>query len=152
VELADALSREEAESAGAYQILAVALGALTRHGASRALRQAFELSLLRWAGYQLEFRRCQICNRAPADQTTSFVFIPSHGGIVCQLCRGGVSDTFIGLSAPSVAALAHLGTIALEAAPPAQCAGRDAEAALARFMATVLDRKLRSLEFLNQFI
>jgi DNA repair protein RecO (recombination protein O) len=152
VELADALSREEAESAGAYQILAAALGALTRHGASRALRQAFELSLLRWAGYQLEFRRCQICNRAPADQTTSFVFIPSHGGIVCQLCRGGVSDTFIGLSAPSVAALAHLGTIALEAAPPAQCAGRDAEAALARFMATVLDRKLRSLEFLNQFI
>jgi len=152
VELADALSREEAGSAGAYRVLAASLGALARHGASRALRQAFELSLLRWAGYQLEFRRCQICQRAPSDQTTSFVFIPAHGGIVCQHCRIGVSDAFVGLGAPSVAALAHLGSIAMEAAPAAQCAGRDAEAALARFMATVLDRKLRSLEFLNQII
>ncbi len=152
VELADALSREEAESSGAYQILAAALGAVARHGASRALRQAFELRLLGWAGYQLEFRRCQICNRAPSEAATTFVFIPSHGGIVCQVCRNGVSDAFIGLGAPSVAALAHLGSIALEAAPPEQCAGRDAEAALARFLATVLDRKLRSLEFLNRFI
>lgn len=152
VELADALSREEADSAGAYQVLGAALGALTRHGAGRALRQAFELSLLRWAGYQLEFRRCQICDRTPTEQTTSFVFIPSHGGIVCQACRNGVSDAFIGLGATSVAALAQLGTISLEAAPAAQYAGRDAEAALARFMATVLDRKLRSLEFLNQVI
>ncbi len=152
VELADALSREEAESAGAYQTLAAALGALARHGANRALRQAFELNLLRWAGYQLEFRRCQICGRMPAEHTTSFVFIPSHGGIVCQHCRGGVSDAFIGLTAPSVAALANLGAIAMEAAPAAECAGRDAEAALTRFMTTVLDRKLRSLEFLNRIV
>jgi DNA repair protein RecO (recombination protein O) len=152
VELADALSREEAESAGAYQMLAAALGTLGRHGASRALRQAFELNLLRWAGYQLEFRHCQICGRMPAEHTTSFVFIPSHGGIVCQYCRGGVSDAFIGLTAPSVAALANLGSIPIEAAPAAECAARDAEAALARFMATVLDRKLRSLEFLNRMI
>lgn len=152
VELADALSREEADSAQAYRILAAALGAVARHSASRALRQAFELNLLRWAGYQLEFRHCQVCGRPPAEDATSFVFIPAHGGIVCQRCRGGASDTFVGLGAPSVAALAQLGSLPLEEASGAECAGRDAEAALARFMATVLDRKLRSLEFLHRFL
>ncbi len=152
VELADALSREEAESGGAYRILAASLGAAARNGASRALRQAFELNLLRWAGYQLEFQRCQICARPPAENSTSFVFIPSHGGIVCQHCRAGATDTFLGLSAPSVTALAQLNSMPLEAAAGAQCAGRDAEAALARFMATILDRKLRSVDFLHRFM
>jgi DNA repair protein RecO (recombination protein O) len=151
VELADALSREEAESAQAYRILAASLGAVARHGAGRALRQAFELNLLRWAGYQLEFRRCQVCGRSP-ENATSFVFIPSHGGIVCQHCRAGASDTFIGLTASSVAALAHLGSVPLEEAVSAPSAGRDAEAALARFMATILDRRLRSVEFLHRFL
>jgi DNA repair protein RecO (recombination protein O) len=151
VELADALSREEAESAGAYRLLAASLAAAARHGASRALRQAFELALLRWAGYQLEFQRCQICARPPADNATSFVFIPSHGGIVCQHCRAGEADTYVGLSAASVAALAQLNSISIETAPDAQCAGRDAEAALTRFMATILERKLRSLDFLHRF-
>src|SRR5579875_2587485 len=152
VELADALSREEAESAGAYRILAASLGAVARHGASRALRQAFELNLLRWAGYQLEFQRCQICARAPAENATSFVFIPSHGGNVCQHCRAGQTETFVGLSAPSVAALAQLNSMPVEVASGAQGAGRDAEAALARFMATILDRKLRSVDFLHRFM
>jgi DNA repair protein RecO (recombination protein O) len=152
VELADALSREEAESAGAYRILSAALGTAARHGASRALRQAFELNLLKWAGYQLEFQRCQVCARPPAGDATSFVFIPSYGGIVCQQCRGGATDSFVGLSAASVSALAQLGSIALEAAPAAQSAGRDAEGALSRFMATIVDRKLRSLEFLHRFL
>src|SRR5579885_883586 len=84
VELADALSREEADSAGAYRILAASLGAVARHGAGRAIRQAFELNLLRWAGYQLEFRQCQVCGRTPSENATAFVFVPSYGGIVCQ--------------------------------------------------------------------
>ncbi len=152
VELADALSREEADSAGAYRILASALGVAARQGASRALRQAFDLNLLRWAGYQLEFQRCQLCARPPAENATSFVFIPSYGGIVCQQCRGGAADTFIGLSGASVAALGRMSSIPLEAAASAQSAGRDAEAALSRFMASILDRKLRSLEFLHRFL
>jgi hypothetical protein len=40
----------------------------------------------------------------------------------------------------------------LEEAASAGSAGRDAEAALARFMATILDRKLRSVEFLHRFV
>ncbi|HKD65494.1 MAG TPA: DNA repair protein RecO [Candidatus Binataceae bacterium] len=152
VELADALNREEADSTGAYRIVADSLGAVARCGASRALRQAFELNLLRWAGYQLEFRRCQVCGRTPAENATSFVFIPSHGGIVCHHCREGVAGIFIGLGALSVAALAQLGSIPVEQAAQAECAGRDAEAALARFMTTVLDRKLRSVEFLHRFL
>jgi len=152
VELADAFSREEADSAGAYRILAASLGTLACNGAGPALRQAFELNLLRWAGYQLEFRHCQVCARPPSENVTSFVFIPSPGGIVCQYCRAGATDTFVGLTATSVSALAQLGSIPLASAPAAQSAGRDAEAALSRFMATVLDRKLRSLEFLHRFM
>lgn len=152
VELADAFSREAADSAEAYQILADSLGALSRSGAGRALRQAFELNLLRWAGYQLEFSRCRICERPPSAQATSFMFVPAHGGIVCHHCRNGAGEAAVGLGAASVVALARLGSVPLDAAAACESGGRDAEMVIARFMATVLERKLRSLEFLNRML
>ncbi len=152
VELADALSREEADAAGAYRVLADSLAALSHDGANQALRQAFELKLLRWAGYQLEFRRCRVCDSVPSEHATSFVFVPAHGGIVCQHCRSAMGEGAVGLGAASVGALARLGSLPLKEASGAESGGRDAHAAIARFMATVLDRKLRSLDFLNRIL
>lgn len=153
VELADNLCREEGQSSGAYELLADALAAATRYGASAALRQAFELRLLRWAGYELEFARCRICEMLPAAQVSSFAFVPAYGGIVCQLCRASLDTGAIVLGAQSAAALRDLSQMPLETAAQAALAGgTDAQSAIARFMATILDRKLRSLDFLSRVL
>lgn len=151
VELADHLCREETQSAGAYELLADALAATARHGASVALRQAFELRLLRWAGYGLEFGRCRMCEAIPAPQTSSFAFVAAYGGIVCQLCRSSLDTGAIALSGQSVAAMRELSRLPLDAAAHSSAAGgADAQSAIAHFMATILDRRLRSLDFLSR--
>jgi DNA repair protein RecO len=61
LELADALTSEEAEATDAYHILARALETLGGGTVTLALRQSFELNLLRVAGFGLDFARCRIC-------------------------------------------------------------------------------------------
>ena len=61
LELTDALTTEESEAAEAYRVLSEGLGALSTRFADAALRQAFEMRLLGWAGFGLEFTRCRIC-------------------------------------------------------------------------------------------
>ena len=153
LELADALIREGTDTAEAYRILAGALGALARDGASAELRQAFELAMLRWAGYELEFRRCRVCALAPEPDAPGWSFVPARGGIVCRRCRDGVHAAgAVALSAASAAALARLGALPIESAPAAEAAGPDGRLAIARFVASVLDRRLRSLEFLETIL
>ena len=152
VELADGMTREGADTVAAYEILSATLGAVGRSGASVGVKQAFELAMLRWAGYELEFSRCRSCARVPGAEVASFAFVPSRGGVVCRNCRDPNNDGFLALSAASVSALARLGT-----APIGEChgidgAGADARLALSRFIAGVVDRRLRSIEFLDSIL
>src|SRR5579872_1231468 len=55
LELADAFTSEEAEATGAYRVLVEALEAVSIGRATIALRQAYELRMLHWAGYGLDF-------------------------------------------------------------------------------------------------
>jgi len=153
VELADALIREGTDTSEPYSILAASLGALARHGASASLRQAFELQLLRWAGYELEFRQCRLCGAVPGAQAQTLTFVPTRGGIVCSRCRDGISVTGgVALGAASAAALARLGAAPIETASEAEPGGADSALAIARFVASVLDRRLRSLQFLDTIL
>ena len=61
LELTDALTTEESEAAEAYRVLSEASARSARGSRDAALRQAFELRLLGWAGFGLEFTRCRIC-------------------------------------------------------------------------------------------
>jgi DNA repair protein RecO (recombination protein O) len=151
IELADALTREEAEASAAYRILAEALLALSRNGAGVSLRQAFELRMLAWAGYELEFARCRACSREPAE-SGSFGFVPSRGGIICSDCRRKIPVIAMALSHTSAAALARLGTMPIAETAAADAAGSDGKLAIARFIAGVIDRKLRSVEFLESVL
>ncbi|MGD0075823.1 MAG: DNA repair protein RecO [Candidatus Binataceae bacterium] len=153
LELADALIREGTDTAEAYRILAGALAVLARDGASSAIRQAFELALLRWAGYELEFRRCRLCGAAPEPDAPGWSFVAARGGIVCRRCRDAAHAIgAVALSGASATALARLGAIAIENASAADAAGPDGGLAIARFVASVLDRRLRSLEFLETIL
>ncbi|HEY6420378.1 MAG TPA: DNA repair protein RecO [Candidatus Binataceae bacterium] len=152
LELTDALTREEAEAARAYGILASALETLARRGADTALRQAFELKLLEWAGFGLEFARCRICASAGGLDTAAVYFMVARGGVVCSRCRPGTADGAIRLAARSAASLARLAALSLGDARGSAPAGHDGTLAVARFIASVVDRRLRSVEFLDSIL
>ena len=154
LELAEALTSEDAEASGAYHLLAEALAALGAGEATTALRQAYELRMFRWAGFGMQFDRCRVCaeSQARAVGSAAVYFIIGRGGIVCARCRESVPEGGIRLGAASAAALAELGRMPMAAASAATAAGADGALAIARFIASVVDRKLRSVEFLESVI
>ncbi len=151
LELTDALTSEDAEAADAYHLLAEALAALAISAARPALRQAYELKLLRWAGFGMEFDRCRVCGESQTEAAAVY-FTIGRGGIVCVRCRERTPEGAIRLSRASAAALAILGREPLANASAMPAAGGDGALAIARFIASVVDRKLRSVEFLDSIV
>jgi DNA repair protein RecO (recombination protein O) len=151
LEVAEALTSEEAEAAGVYQVLADSLEALMKREASVAARQGFELAILRAAGFGLEFSRCRACGTA-SDPAEHGYFVTGRGGIVCPRCRPAVPETAVRLGPASLAALARLNAAGLSHRTVLEDGGSDGSHALARFLASVLDRKLRSAAFLDTLL
>jgi len=149
LELTDALASEESEAAEAYRILSAALLALGEAGPRAALRQAFELRLLGWAGFGLEFDRCRLCAAPSAGAAMRLYFVIARGGVVCARCRGEAPEGGFPISPASAAALARIGATPLEAASSADPAGADGALSLARFIGSIVDRRLKSVEFLD---
>jgi len=152
LELAEALTTEEAEAAEAYRVLANALEALGRATATTGLRQAYELRMLAAAGYGLEFGRCRLCGTAAEPEAGAVYFVVARGGIVCGRCRANAPEGAVRMAAATAAALAHLNNASFEEATALTPAGADGALAIARFFASILDRKLRSVEFLDSVL
>jgi DNA repair protein RecO (recombination protein O) len=156
LELADALTSEEAEAVDVYQVLVRALERLGDGVASLAIRQSFELNILRAAGFGLEFARCRICaeteNGVPHGTNGAVYFVVSRGGIVCARCRPQVPEGAVRLAAVNAGALAALASAPIEDASMLAAAGSDGALAIARFIASILDRRLRSVEFLDSLL
>ncbi|MGH7778625.1 MAG: DNA repair protein RecO [Candidatus Binataceae bacterium] len=152
LEIADALTAPEGEAAEAYRILTDAMAALSLGSADAALRQAFELQMFGWAGFGLDFERCRICGDQQGAETRALYFVVGRGGVVCPRCRPSLADGAIKLRPETAATLARLGRSSLAGARGATPAGSDGTAALARFINSILDRKLRSAEFLDSMI
>ena len=151
LELADALTSEEAEAAAAYRVLLDALDVLGRGVASHALRHAYELKLLGATGYGLEFGRCRLCGCVEAETGTVY-FVAARGGVICTRCRANAPEGAVRLSAANAAILARLNTASFDEASALTHGGADGALALARFLASILDRKLRSVEFLESVL
>jgi len=150
LELSDAFTSEEAEATGAYRVLAEALEAVSTGRVTLALRQAFELRLLDWAGYGLDFARCRQCAGSIGDLAAFFVI--ARGGVVCARCRPTIPDGALKLEAASTAALMVLGACGFAEVPESQAAGADGALAISRFVSSVLDRRLRSIAFLDSVL
>jgi DNA repair protein RecO (recombination protein O) len=148
LELTDALTTEEAEAVAAYKMLADGLQVLSFSSPTRALRQAFELKILQAAGFGLEFGGCRVCGTGE-PQGGSVYFIPARGGIVCARCRGQAVESAVRMDALNAAALARLTRASLADSVMLHPGGADSSSAITRFLATILDRKLRSVDFLN---
>jgi DNA repair protein RecO (recombination protein O) len=152
LELADAFTSEESEAAGAYRVLAEALEAISLGRATLALRQAFELRLLHWAGYGLDFARCRQCAIAFNGPPQAIFFVISRGGVVCARCRPTIPDGALKLDATSAAALVSLADRGFADALESREAGPDGALAISRFVGSVLDRRLRSVTFLDSVL
>jgi DNA repair protein RecO (recombination protein O) len=151
LELADALTSEEAEARAAYHVLIEAIGTMSGGTATVALRQAYELRMLGAVGFGLDFSTCRICGGSARRHDAAY-FVVSRGGIVCQNCRTAAPEGAVRLANPSAVTLAQLASSPFASAATSACAGADGSAAIARFLATILDRKLRSLDFLNSVL
>jgi len=152
LELADALTTEEAEAVEAYRVLANALSVLSRDEATAAFRQAYELRMLAAAGFGLEFSRCRLCGVAVEPEGGAAYFVVSRGGIVCSRCRSSAPEGAVRLTAANASSLSQLGAAPFEHAFSMTSAGNDGALAIARFLASILDRKLRSVEFLESVL
>jgi DNA repair protein RecO (recombination protein O) len=152
LELTDALTTEEAEAVAAYHVLASALAVLARRGAAMALRQAFELKMLNATGFGLEFGHCRVCGIAAEQGGGAVYFVPSRGGIVCGRCRNQAPESAVRLAAADAAALTGLNVAPLDEIAMLPRGGGETALAIARFLATILDRKLRSVDFLDSIL
>jgi recombinational DNA repair protein (RecF pathway) len=110
------------------------------------------MRMLGWAGFGLEFTRCRICASANGDNGATVYFVVSRGGIVCAKCRPSVAEGAIKLASAGAAILARLGTAPMEDSPGSEAAGPDGALALARFIGSIVDRRLRSQEFLDSVL
>ncbi|HUA34318.1 MAG TPA: DNA repair protein RecO [Candidatus Binataceae bacterium] len=152
LELSDALTTEESEAAEAYRILEAGLRTLAAMSLSASLKQSFELKILGWAGYGLEFARCRVCAEAVTAESDAMYFVLARGGIVCTRCRNSIPEGAIRMGALSAYALARLANATLADAPHLPASGAEGAAALARFISSILDRKLRSAAFLESIL
>ena len=150
LELTDTLTAEAGDAADAYRSLTSALAALSTRSADAALRQAFELKALGWAGFGLEFTRCRICE-SHADSDAVY-FVVGRGGVICGRCRPEVPEGAIRMRMESAAALARLGTMDIDEVGGATAAGPDGSSAIARFLGSIIDRKLKSASFLDSIL
>ena len=85
------------------------------------MRQAFELRLLEWAGFGLDFARCRHCAAALAEEPQAIFFVASRGGAVCVRCRSLVADGALRMESLSAVALVRLGSATFSQAPPLHC-------------------------------
>ena len=152
VELADRFCEGAADSHDAFRLLAQALSALDAGGevAREVVARWFELALLDAMGFRPELRICLECG---ADlEPDGNVFSAAGGGILCPQCRhAGLGGRPISPDALKV--LRHLqrsslvGVLRLHLAPPLH---REVERLLHATVSAVLERELRSRDFLEE--
>jgi len=152
LELSDALTTEESEAAEAYRLLEAGLRTLAATSLSASLRQSFELKFLEWAGYGLEFARCRVCAERVTAEADAVFFVLARGGVVCTRCRSAIPEGAIRMGALSAYALARLSSSGLADAPHLPPSGSEGAAAIARFISSILDRRLRSAAFLDSIL
>lgn len=155
VELVDKFTPENQENAEIYRLLRRALLWLSDTPNLGLTARYYELRLLSLAGYQPQFHRCALCGKdtQPADQFFSLL----DGGVVCPECgqpepgyplRQGV----LPLSLNALKVLRYLQTnpyskiITLTLNPATQS---EVEHLLARYIKVILERQLKSVEFLK---
>ena len=152
VELTDRFCEGAADSHEAFRLLAQALSALDAGDAvaREVVARWFELALLDAMGFRPELAQCLECG-APIEPDGN-TYSPVGGGVLCPQCRHAALGVR-GISADALKVLRHLqrsalvGVIRLRLTPVVQ---REVERLLHATVSAVLERELRSRDFLSE--
>ncbi len=152
VDLVDRFVEGAADSHDAFRLLAQALSALDAGAAvsREVVARWFELALLDAMGFRPELSRCLECGAAIEPEGNSYA--PVGGGVVCPQCAHAAHGAR-GISIDALKVLRHLqrsplvGILRLNLEPPLH---REVERLLHATVSAVLERELRSRDFLEE--
>lgn len=152
-ELADRFCEERAESTAAYALLGEGLSALdasTSVAARDAIARAYELHLLEAMGYRPELAACIECGALVEPGRNGYAAVA--GGVVGPECAHAALGT-VSISTPALKAMRHLQRVSLDDAARlslSPAVRREAERHLHATVSAVLERELRSRDFLDE--
>jgi len=152
VELADRFCEGAADSHEAFRLLAQALSALDAgpEVARAMVVRWFELALLGAMGFRPELANCLECGAA--IEPSGNAFSPAGGGVVCPTCNGATTG-LRPVSPDALKVMRHLqrsplvGVLRLRVA---NAVHREVERLLHATVSAVLERELRSRDFLAE--
>lgn len=153
VELADRFCEERAESHAAFVLLAQALAALDATPAEvsrEVIARWFELHLLGDMGFRPELARCLACDASIEPDGNSYS--PAAGGVLCPRCASG-EVAARSISADALKVMRHLQRSELPGVLRLRLAAglhREVERLLHATVSVVLERELRSRDFLEE--
>ena len=150
-ELADRSLEERHAADPVYHLLRRAYELLDAGMAPGRVARWYEMHLADELGVRPEVDRCVECDRL-LEAGEQFRWVPPLGGVVCQRCPGPPHDR-AGLSLDALKVLKAYQRMDVEAlaglriAAPAE---REVEAAMRDFIANTLERRAKSLAFLDE--
>jgi DNA repair protein RecO (recombination protein O) len=152
-ELADRFCEERAESAAAFELLGAGLTALDAAPtptAREAIARAFELRLLDATGYRPELGTCIECGAEIGPGGNGYAAVA--GGVVGPECLHGALSA-VTISTSALKAMRHFQRVPLDDAARVSMTrpvGREVERHLHATVSAVLERELRSRDFLDE--
>jgi DNA repair protein RecO (recombination protein O) len=154
VEITDGLIGEREENRLVFLHLKDGLIHLEEQSTSLTFLTAFELKLLKLAGYQPLLEGCRRCGRERRDRcATRWHFSPRDGGILCESCSRLRKEIF-SLSAATLKILTNLqeehSMPASDVSPPTRVL-KEIRPVVVRFIEFHMEREIKSAAFLNQF-
>ena len=149
-DLVEGFTAERSPSAATFQLLLEALGRLQDDESPARVMRCFETQLLRCSGFGPELHRCVECRSVlePGDQ----LFSSARGGILCNDCHVEQEEAMLSISLNAIKVLRFF-----QAEPYSRVAGlglsvgllEELERLLAAYIRHVLERELKSTEFMN---
>ena len=155
VEITDELTRDGDDCLPLFDHLRDGLRFLEENAPSSEFLTAFELTLLRLAGFQPTLEHCQRCGAKPSpghgQGNGRWEFSPRDGGVLCRNCNG-LRREAVPLSPEALGILAHFQRLGWEdGETPAfsRPALREARQVLPLFIQYQISKKLKSASFLD---
>ncbi len=155
VEITDELTRDGDDSRSLFDHLRDGLRFLEKNEASAEYLVAFELALLRLAGFQPALEHCQRCGARPSPGDGRgggrWGFSPRDGGALCRNCCS-LRKEAVPLSMEALAIMAHFqrhGWMHGKTPPFSRPALGEARELLPLFIQYQISKKLKSAAFLN---
>jgi len=148
-ELVDAFSEEGEENEAVYRLLSLALERLAAGDEPGLLARFFEVKLLGSVGYRPELERCVACGVVHGP--TQVFFSPSEGGMRCAACGQATPDA-VAVSLGAFKVLRYLQRqeyASVSALHLRAATAREVEHVLRRYLTFVLERSLKTTEFLG---